>query len=75
MKIVIDIDKKDYEFIKSIRSIMKNSSTFQYIATELIKAVQEGEVVYPMSVAPVADNNDDASGMLNWSIKGISEVE
>ena len=52
---------------------MKNSSTFQYIATDLIKAVQEGEVVYPMSVAPVADN--DASGMLNWSIKGTSEVE
>ena len=44
MKIVIDIDKKDYEFIKSIRSIMKNSSTFQYIATELIKAVQEAEI-------------------------------
>ncbi len=44
MKIVIDIDKKDYEFIKSIRSIMKNSSTFQYIAAELIKAVQEAEV-------------------------------
>lgn len=45
MKIIIDIDKKEYEFIKSIRSIMKNSNTFQHIATELIKAVQEAEVI------------------------------
>ena len=44
MKIVIDIDEKDYEFIKSIRRIMKNSDTFQYIATELIEAVQDAEV-------------------------------
>lgn len=74
MKIVIDIDKKDYKFIKSVNSIMKNSDTFQRIATDLFKAVKTSEVVYPMSVAPVADNND-ASGMLNWSIKGISEVD
>lgn len=29
MQIVIDIDEKDYEFIKSVNSIMKNSDTFQ----------------------------------------------
>ena len=44
MKIVIDIDKKEYEFIKSIRRIMKNGSTFQQIAIDLIKAVQNAEV-------------------------------
>ena len=44
MKIVIDIDKRDYEFIKSTRCIMKNSDTFQRIATDLFKAVQEAEV-------------------------------
>ena len=44
MKIVIDIDEKDYEFIKSVNSIMKNSDTFQRIATDLFKAVQEAEV-------------------------------
>ena len=42
MKIVIDIDKKEYEFIKSVRSIMKNSDTFQRIATDLFRATQEG---------------------------------
>jgi hypothetical protein len=40
----------------------------------LFNAVKTSEVVYPMSVAPVADNKD-ASGMLNWSIKRISEVD
>lgn len=74
MKIVIDIDKKDYEFIKSVNSIMKNSDTFQRISADLFNAVKTSEVVYPMSVAPVTDNND-ASGMLNWSIKEISEVD
>ena len=44
MKIVIDTDEKDYEFIKSVKSIMKNSDTFQRIATNLFKAVQEAEV-------------------------------
>lgn len=67
MQIVIDIDEKDYEFIKSVNSIMKNSDTFQRISVSLFNAVKDGKVVYPMSVAPVADNND-ASGMLNWSI-------
>lgn len=42
MKVVIDIDERDYEFIKSIRSIMKNGSTFRRIATDLFKATQEG---------------------------------
>ena len=42
MKIVIDIDKKDYEFIKSVRRIMKNSTTFQHIAADLFRAVHEG---------------------------------
>ena len=72
MKIVIDIDERDYEFIKSVKSIMKNSDTFQRISVDLFNAVKTSEVVYPMSVAPVADNND-ASGMLNWSIKRISD--
>lgn len=44
MKIVIDIDEKDYKFIKSVRRIMKNSDTFQRIITNLFKAVQEAEV-------------------------------
>ena len=44
MKIVIDIDEKDYKFIKSVNSIMRNSDTFQRIATDLFKAVQEAEV-------------------------------
>lgn len=42
MKIVIDIDEKDYEFIKSVNSIMKNSDTFQRIATDLFRATQAG---------------------------------
>ena len=42
MKIVIDIDERDYEFIKSVKSIMKNSDTFQSIATDLFRATQEG---------------------------------
>ena len=42
MKIVIDIDEKDYKFIKSVNSIMKNSDTFQRIATDLFRATQEG---------------------------------
>ena len=44
MKIVIDIDKKDYEFIKSVRRILKNSDIFQRIAVDLFRAVQEAEV-------------------------------
>lgn len=42
MQIVIDIDKKNYEFIKSVRRIMKNSDTFQRIAVDLFRATQEG---------------------------------
>lgn len=72
MKIVIDIDEKDYEFIKSVKSIMKNGDTFQRISADLFDAVKNSEVVYPMSIAPVADNND-ASIMLNWSIKEIND--
>ena len=45
MKIVIDIDERDYEFIKSVRSIKKNSDTFQRIATDLFRAVQESREV------------------------------
>ena len=68
MQIVIDIDEKDYNLIKSVNSIMKNSDTFQRISVSLFNAVKAGEVVYPMSIAPVTDNND-ASSMINWSIK------
>lgn len=42
MQIVINIDEKNYEFIKSVNSIMKNSDTFQRIATDLFRATQEG---------------------------------
>lgn len=42
MKIVIDIDEKDYEFIKSVNFIMKNSDTFQRIAADLFRATQDG---------------------------------
>ena len=41
MKIVIDIDEKDYKFIKSVGIIMKNSDTFQRIAVDLFRAVHE----------------------------------
>lgn len=58
MKIVIDIDDKDFEFIKSVKSIMKNSDTFQRISADLFKAVKNGEVVYPMSAAPAVDNKE-----------------
>ena len=44
MKVVIDIDEKDYEFIKSVKRIMKNSDTFQRIATDLFNAVQDAGV-------------------------------
>lgn len=74
MQIVIDIDEKDYEFIKSVNSIIKNSDTFQRISASLFNAVKAGEVVYPMSVAPVTDNND-ASDMINWSIKDMRGEE
>lgn len=43
MKIIIDIDERDYEFIKSVRS-MKNGDTFQRIAIDLFRAVHEAEV-------------------------------
>ena len=70
MKIVIDIDKKDYEFIKSVRSIMKNSDTFQRISADLFKAVKNGEVVYPMAVAPVDDNKEyDHRTEITWDIR------
>lgn len=44
MKIVIDIDEKDFKFIKSVKSIMKNSDTFQRIYADLFNAVKSGEV-------------------------------
>lgn len=44
MKIVIDIDEKDYKFIKSVGIIMKNSDTFQRIAVDLFAAVHEAEI-------------------------------
>lgn len=47
IQIVIDIDEKDYEFIKSVNSIMKNSDTFQRISVSLFNAVKDGKVVYP----------------------------
>lgn len=53
MKLVIDLDEKDYKFIKSARRIMKNSDTFQRIAADLFKAVQEAEV------GEVVDMNND----------------
>ena len=43
MKIVIDINEKDFEFIKSVKSIMKNSDTFQRISADLFRAVKDGE--------------------------------
>lgn len=42
MKIVIDISERDYEFIKSVRSIMKNSDTFERLATDLFLSVKNG---------------------------------
>lgn len=42
MKIVIDINEKDYKFIKSVRCIAKNGDAFQRIAADLFNAVQEG---------------------------------
>lgn len=51
MKIVIDIDEKDFEFIKSVKSIMKNSDTFQRISADLFMAVKDGE--------PLPNNHGD----------------
>ena len=67
MKLIIDIDETDYNFIKSVRSIMKNSDTFQRISIDLFMAVKDGEVVYPMWVAPVS--NDSSSGDIRWEVK------
>ena len=58
MKLIIDIDEKDFKFIKSVKRIMKNSDTFQRISADLFNAVKSGEVVYPMSIAPIADNKE-----------------
>jgi len=44
MKLIINIDEKDFEFIKSVKSIMKNSDTFQRISADLFNAVKSGEV-------------------------------
>ena len=44
MKLIIDINEKDFEFIKSFKSIMKNSDTFQRISADLFNAVKSGEV-------------------------------
>ena len=45
MKIIIDINEKDFEFIKSVRRIMKNSDTFQRISADLFMAVKDGAVI------------------------------
>lgn len=46
IKIIIDIDEKDYKFIKSEKSIMKNGDTFKRISADLLKAVKEGYIVH-----------------------------
>ena len=61
MQIVIDIDEKDFNFIKSLKSI-KAGNTFQQLATRLISSVKDGEIVYPMSVAPVEDTRGANGG-------------
>lgn len=42
MKLLIDIDEKDYTFIKSVVSIMPNSNTFERIAIDLFKSAKNG---------------------------------
>ena len=44
MKIVIDIDEKEYNFIKSIIRL-RNGDTFKKLAKDLIMAVKEGTVI------------------------------
>lgn len=58
MKIIIDIDEKDYEFIKSVRSIMKNSDTFERLATDLFLSVKNST-----SVEPEITNDDLQAAM------------
>ena len=72
MKIVIDIDEKDYNFIKSVKSIMKNSDTYHRISTDLFRAVKDVEVVYPMSVAPITENKNTD---MQWSIQVPKDKE
>lgn len=74
MKIVIDINKKDYEFIKSVKSIMKNSDTFQRISADLFEAVKNSEVVYPMAIAPV-ENNKETNIQHHLEIKDMRGAE
>lgn len=58
MKIVIDIPEKDYGFIKSVRSIMKNSDTFERLATDLFLSVKNGT-----SIEPEITNDDLQAAM------------
>ena len=51
MKIIVDIDEKDYNFIKSVKSIMRGSDTFQRISADLFRAVKDGE--------PLPNNHGD----------------
>lgn len=70
MKLIIDIDKKDYEFIKSVKSIMKNGDTFQRISADLFDAVKNSEIVLPEGHGDLIDRDvayaefDDAC--LSW---------
>lgn len=54
MKLIVDIDEMDYKFIKSIKSIMKNSTTFQRLATDLLVAVKYGDVM-PNDIGDMSD--------------------
>ena len=45
MKLIININEKDFEFIKSVKSIMKNSDIFQRISADLFNAVKSGEAL------------------------------
>lgn len=46
MKLLIDIDEKDYTFIKSVVSIMPNSNTFERIAVDLFKSAKSGIPIF-----------------------------
>lgn len=46
MKLLIDIDEKDYTFIKSVVSIMPNSNTFERIAVDLFKSAKAGTPIF-----------------------------
>jgi len=46
MKLLIDIDEKDYTFIKSVVSIIPNSDTFKRIAIDLFKSAKGGIPIF-----------------------------